>query len=247
MNLKKEIIELVEKSVVDFKSELFRKPIVGFSHGDNPFYEELKDIVGPEHVQPKDLLAEAKSIISFFIPFSDKVVTTNKGDSVASKEWAQSYIDANILINQVSDDLVKLLEENNFKATTIKATHTYDAETLKSAWSHRSAARIANMGEFGLNRMLITKEGCAGRYGTVITSADIPLDEGESHEYCLYNKNGSCKKCIEACPVDALKVGLINKFKCNDHLVKSMEEFEDIGSADVCGKCIAACPVAIIK
>ncbi|TJX14575.1 epoxyqueuosine reductase [Tissierella creatinini] len=247
MNLKEEITQLVEKLAGEAKSELFRKPIVGISHSDNPLYKDLKDIVGPEHVHPRDLLPEAKSIISFFIPVSELVVKTNRIGEIPSKEYAKSYLDENILIDQISDDLVKLLNDKGFKAATIKATHTYDPETLKSAWSHRSAAYIGNMGQFGVNRMLITKEGCAGRFGTVITSAEIPLDQEESHEYCLYYKNGSCKKCIDACPVGALEIDSLDKFKCNDRLLENMEKLKDVGECDVCGKCLTICPVAIIK
>lgn len=245
MSLKEEITQLVQKSAADLKSELFRRPIVGISHSDNLLYEDLKDIVGPEHVHPRDLLAEAKSVISFFIPFSELVVKSNRVGSLPSKEYARSYVDANILINRISDDLVKLLNDKGFKAATIKATHTYDPETLKSAWSHRSAAYIGNMGQFGVNRMLITREGCAGRFGTVITSAEISLDQEESHEYCLYYKNGSCKKCIYACPVGALGIDSLDKFKCNNRLLENMDKLKDIGECDVCGKCLTVCPVAM--
>ena len=244
MSLKIELTQLVEKLAADSKSELFRRPIVGISNSDNPLYEDLKDIVGPEHVHPRDLLPEAKSVISFFIPFSDIVVKTNRVDSLPSKEYARSYVDANILINQISHNLVKLLNDKGFKAATIKATHTYEPETLKSAWSHRSAAYIGNMGQFGVNRMLITSEGSAGRFGTVITSAEIPLALEESHEYCLYYKNASCKKCIDVCPVGALDIDSFDKFKCNSRLLENMEKLKDIGECDVCGKCLTICPVA---
>ena len=62
MSLKKEITKLVEKPAADSKSELFRRPIIGISYSDNPLYEGLKYIVGPEHVHPMDLLPEAKTV-----------------------------------------------------------------------------------------------------------------------------------------------------------------------------------------
>ncbi len=247
MNLKGEITQLVEKSAQDIRSELFRKPIVGFSHSNNPLYSDLKDIVGPEHAHPMDLLADAKSVISFFIPFSELVVKSNRAGELPSKEYARSYVEANNLINHISDSLIKFLNDKGLKAVTIKATHSFDPVTLKSAWSHRSAAYIGSMGEFGVNRMLITKEGSSGRYGTVITSAEIPLDEEKSHKYCLYYKNGSCKKCIDICPVGALGIDSFDKFKCNGRLLENMEKLKDIGECDVCGKCLTICPVAIIK
>ena len=192
MSLKEEIIELIENSVDESESkELFRKPLVAFSSANNPMYEELKDIVGPDHLHPNDILPNAQSVVSFFIPFSETVVNSNIESSAVSYEWAKSYVEANSLINQISDELVDYLKNKNIDAATIKATHNFDEKTLKSAWSHRSAAHIANMGKFGLNRMIITKEGCAGRFGTVIISAKIPIENKENAEYCLYYKKGA--------------------------------------------------------
>jgi len=248
MSLKEEIIELIENSVLESKSkELFRKPVVGFSSADNPLYEKLKVIVWSEHLHPKDILPNAKSVVSFFIPFSEGVVKSNSGNSAVSKEWGISYVEANNLINQISDSLVGYLNNKSISAATIKATHNYDESTLKSAWSHRSAAYIANMGEFGLNRMLITKEGCAGRFGTVIISQEIPVKEETVVEYCMYYKNGSCLKCIKSCPQNALSINGFDRFICRDQLLKNAEGLSDIGLCDVCGKCVVSCPYAIIK
>lgn len=248
MSLKEEIIDLIEKSVLESKSkELFRKPIVGFSSASNPLYEKLKVIVGPHHVHPKDILPNAQSVISFFIPFSEMVVQSNSKDTVVSREWGKSYIEANILLNEISDNLIEYLKNKNIDSATIRATHTYDEETLISTWSHRSAACIAKLGKFGVNRMLITKEGYAGRFGTVIISANIPETEEDAKEYCLYNKNESCLKCINSCPQNALRVDGFDKFKCHDQLLKNAEELKDIGLCDVCGKCVVSCPYAVIK
>lgn len=249
MSLKEEIIELIEIAVLKSNNkELFRNPIVGFSSVHNPLYEKLKDIVGPEHLHPKDILPNAQSVISFFIPFSENVILSNKENSVVSQEWGKSYIEANNLINQISDNLINYLNNNNINAETIKATHTYDETTLISAWSHRSAAFIAGMGKFGVNRMLITKEGCAGRFGTVVISAEIPLESSEMdvNEYCLYYRNKSCLKCIKSCPQNALSTNGFDKFKCHDQLLENSKELKDVGLCDVCGKCVVSCPFAII-
>lgn len=249
MSLKEEIIEIIEKFVSESKNkELFRKPIVGFSSTNNPLYEELKVIVGPHHLHPKEILPNAQSVISFFIPFSENVIQSNNKDSVVSRDWGISYIEANILINQISENIMDFLKNKNIDSETIRATHTYDEESLISAWSHRSAAYIAKLGKFGVNRMLITKEGCAGRFGTVIISAEIPLEtQEEALGYCLYYKNKSCLKCIESCPQNTLSVDGFDKFKCHDKLLENAEELKDIGLCDVCGKCVVSCPYAIIK
>ena len=246
MSIKQEIIEFIENSVLESKSkELFRKPVVGFSSADNPLYEKLKEIVGSQHLHPKDILSNAQTVVSFFIPFSENVVDSNRSSAV-SKEWGKGYVEANNLINQISVNLVDYLDKKNIKSATIKATHNYDEKTLKSAWSHRSAAVIANMGKFGLNRMVITREGCAGRFGTVVISEEIPIRNEDNTEYCMYNINGSCLKCIKSCPPNALSINGFDRFKCHDQLLKNAEELSEIGLCDVCGKCVVSCPFAII-
>lgn len=249
MSLKEEIISSIENSVLKYESkEYFRNPIVGFSSADNPLYEELKDIIGPDHLHPKDILPTSRTVVSFFIPFSQIVVDSNIESSTVSYEWAKSYVEANKLINQISGELVDYLRNKNIDAATIKATHNFDEKTLKSAWSHRSAAFIANMGKFGLNRMIITKAGCAGRFGTVIISAHIPIENEENAEYCLYYKNESCQKCVESCPQNALSPDKeFDRFKCNDLLLKNADEYSHLGLCDVCGKCVVSCPFAVIK
>ena len=248
MSIKNKIIDFIEKSVLESKSkELFRKPIVGFSSANNPLYEKLTDIIGAEHLHPKDILHNAQTVVSFFIPFAENVVSSNKINSAVSKEWGMGYVEANKLINQVSDELIDYLRNKNIDAATIKATHNFDKKILKSAWSHRSAAVIANMGKFGLNRMVITKEGCAGRFGTVIISEEIPIENEEITEYCIYNKNSGCLLCVESCPQNALSIRGFDRFKCYEQLLKNSEELSDIGLCDVCGKCVVSCPFAIVK
>jgi epoxyqueuosine reductase QueG len=248
MNIKEEIISFIENAVLESKSkELFRKPIVGFSSANNPLYEELKEIVGAEHLHPKDILPNAKTVVSFFVPFSESVVKSNRKGQSVSREWGISYVETNSLINRISVNLVDYLDSKNIISATIKATHNYDEKTLKSAWSHRSAAVIANMGKFGLNRMVITSEGCAGRFGTVIISEEVPINNEEAMEYCIYNKNEGCLKCIKSCPQNALNINGFDRFKCNEQLLKNAEELSDIGLCDVCGKCVVSCPFAIMQ
>ena len=43
-----------------------------------------------------------------------------------------------------------------------------------SCWSQRHVARIAGLGSFGMNQMLITESGCCGRFFSVIT--DVPCE-----------------------------------------------------------------------
>lgn len=83
----------------------------------------------------------------------------------------------NEYFNYINDEISKYLVSKGHVAKDIAPTHTYDPKVLKSTWSHRSAAAIAELGVFGLNRMLITEKGSSGRYGTIITSAPLRVNK----------------------------------------------------------------------
>lgn len=248
MSLRKEIVELVTTSVANSScADLFRQPLLGFSAADDAYYKQLKQIIGPEHVYPQDILPEARTVVSFFVPFSEQVVLSNRGQETPSWEWAKGYIEANKLINQISEEIIDFLQDKGIGAATVKATHTYDESTLLASWSHKSAAYIAGLGKFGVNRMLITRVGCAGRYGTVIIDQEITPDARPEAEYCVYYEDGSCLDCIAACPVGALGIDSFQRFKCHARLLENSKEFADLGRCDVCGKCVVAGPCAMMK
>lgn len=247
MNLREELIELVKRLVSQSEDKNFyREPLVSFSSADDPLFKNIKSIVGPQHLYPQDILPEAKTVISFFIPFSESVVSSNRANYAVSTEWGLSYVKTNALINHISQKMIEFLEHKGIKAAKIKATHNYDEKILRAGWSHRSAAYVAGLGKFGVNRMLITKSGSAGRYGTVIMSQEISPDDRPDEEYCLYYKNGNCLKCIKACPINALSTDGFDRFKCNHRLKDISKQFTDIGLCDVCGKCVVHCPLAVI-
>jgi len=206
----------------------------------------LKEIVGPEHVHPTNILPEAKTVVAFFIPFAKKVVLSNRKSSAVAAEWARAYLEANKLIGRVSEQVIHMLSAEGVKAETIKATHTYDEKTLTTAWSHRSSAFIAGLGRFGVNRMLITPVGCAGRYGSVIISEEITPDQRPTEEFCTHLKNGKCLFCVRNCPTKALTVDGFDKHKCHRHLLEVGERLTDLGLCDVCGKCVVG-PCAILS
>lgn len=244
-NLAEGIQKLLEhKTANSGKKTSYRKPLVGFVAADNPGFSEVKKIVTPNHLLPQDILPEAQTVIAFFIPFAWEVVKENRGGAQVAKSWSQAYIDTNQLIGELCQDIHDFLAEKGYKTSWQPATHNFDPLTLESKWSHRSVAYLAGMGSFGLNRMLITPAGCAGRFGSVITSALIAPSPFENVEYCLYKKNKTCTYCVTNCPTGALTLGGIDKKKCYAHLLEVAENFKDLGLCDVCGKCVGG-PCAV--
>lgn len=223
---------------------LLEAPLVGFSAASDPRYGELKTIIGPWHQLPQDYLPTAQSVISFFVPFSDRVTDAARQSTNVASLWGKAYIHLNALLGETGEALCDFLRTFGYDAEPVPATHNFDAVTLQSGWSHRSAACIAGLGSFGLNRMLITEKGSSGRFCTVFTSAVLPPSASPAPDYCYYYTKGTCQNCIRHCPTQALSTDGFDKDRCYGKLLENAEILKAIGYCDVCGRCIAVCPLA---
>ncbi len=245
--MKEQTIQSIEDFVALYQKETkisteWEVPLVRFAAASDPLFEHLKTVVSETHSVPRDLLPDAETVISIFLPFPKSIATSNIKEQLSSPEWVISYIETNELIKQLSLNLEKLFAAIDEKVITIPATHNWIKEKLISNWSHRHVAYITGLGQFGLNNMLITDKGCCGRIGTLITSATITPDTRSETEACLFKYDGSCKKCVGRCVNEALFTESFDRFKCYEQIMKNVGEHEDLGYADVCGKCLAAVP-----
>jgi len=249
--MEKEIEDVINRTVQSLnRPDLFRTPIVSFSVADDARYAGLKMLIGEWHLSPHELLHSAKSVISYFVPFAKEVVLEPQTLEHGSFLWSEAYQEINEHFDIVNEAIVKFLKNKGYESQTIKATHTYSQEDLKSMWSHRSAAVIAGLGAFGLNKLVITEKGAGGRFCTVITSADLKASTKPLESMCLYFKDGSCGLCLRACPADAIKIDSIDKFACQDERNKNeklMKHESNLRMADTCGKCISVCPLGYLE
>lgn len=218
------------------------EPLVGFAAADDLLFVDLKRVVVDSHALPADLLPEARTVISFFLPFPKSLATGNLKNVLSSPEWARSYIETNELIARLNEHMISFLASKGASTAAIPATHNWIEDKLVANWSHRHVAFVAGLGRFGLNNMLITRKGCSGRIGSLITSMEIAPDLRPENEACLHKDDGSCGNCVRQCVNDALETEGFDRFKCYAQLLKNVEEHANIGYADVCGKCLAAVP-----
>jgi epoxyqueuosine reductase QueG len=91
--IKESIIEVVEDMVTNAETETnYRQPLLGFADAKDDDFEKLKEIIAPEYKLPTDILSDAKTVISFFIPFAKEVVKANAQHEKCAPEWAISVL-----------------------------------------------------------------------------------------------------------------------------------------------------------
>ena len=217
----------------------YRTPLVGFASAQDPRFQELCEIAAPDHLLPSDLLPGARSVVSFFLPFAPWVVEANaRHREQVAREWAMAYVETNALLGRIGAHLIESLAVRGIHAAAEPPTHNFDPVTLVSHWSHKSVAVIAGLGSFGLHQMVITDSGCAGRFGSLVLDAELPVTCGEPQERCLYYQDGSCLECVQRCPAEALDATLpFDRQGCYERLLGVAKMYEELGQADVCGKC----------
>lgn len=260
--MKEKIIDIIHKFVKDYEkraeiSTQWGEPLVGFADAKHPDIVKLKELIGPSHGLPTDVLSDASIVIAYFVPFTKELAATNGvSRDIASAEWALAYEETNAMFTKLNEYVIGELKKIGYRAGVSPEAATFDQRALKSNWSQRHFARIAGMGTFGVNNMLINKIGCCGRYSTIVTNLDVDPDEPLQDEYCLYKKNGSCGICVKRCPAGALTLDGYDRHKCYGVLKKNAKLYTEFGSSytnesgeeansvgsEVCGKCVVNMP-----
>jgi epoxyqueuosine reductase QueG len=225
----------------------FGEPLAGFVAAADPRLGKLKEVAHREHFLPEELLPGAKTVVVYFLPFPRAVVMENGSGTPTTRAWAVAYKEANALLGLMGEKLLTMLEIHGVKGAGVKPTHNFNEETLLANWSHRHLAWLAGLGEFGLNRMLITKKGCAGRYGSLVIDVELVEQPEQTTSICwnkgghpcLYFSNGGCQVCVKNCPSGALTVDGFDRHKCYAYMLDHCQDrFADLGVKDVCGKCL---------
>ena len=246
------ITETIKSTVIAYElnnnlHKFWKEPIIEIISAKNEKLKILRKAVSIEHFLPCDILSDAKSIISFFIPFQENIVRSNIGGTMASKEWVLAFIKTNDLIKTINDEIELLMLQNRYKIGKITATQNLDSKHLISNWSHRHIAYIAGIGTFGMNNMLITKNGCCGRFGSIIINYEFSEYKQNKiiNEKCLKKINGTCGKCQKNCIVDAYENNNFNRNKCYKQCLKNGEYHNSMENATVCGKCLVNLPCSM--
>ena len=214
------------------------RPLVGFADAKSPLFANLKNLVHPEHYMPEDILPGATVVVSYYLPFNQDLARSNISGDLASPEWAFAYALTNSIADELADTVATDVRALDFEAEAPMDYKRIDGDIV-SRWSQRHIAYIAGMGTFGMNNMIITDEGCCGRFYSIVTNMDIEPDQPITEERCLYKRDGSCGVCMKKCRSGALTPGGFDRWTCDRYGDTARAKYMGL---NVCGKCIVGMP-----
>ena len=239
-------------------------PLVGFSRGDDPIYQDFKEHVGPFHWTPMEIFtltfpnrkvaAEDLSVISYILPHTERTkLDSRKETAYPSERWARVRIFGEEVSNKLRKRVVEVLGEKGIQAVAplnspLWERKASDRFVFSSTWSERHAAYASGLGTFGLCDGLITPRGKAMRCGSVVAQIKIPPTRRpyDNHRaYCLFFSKGICGKCIQRCPAGALSKKGHDKNKCRSYMHPGTEDYVKTHFGFVgygCGLCQTGVP-----
>lgn len=241
-DVKRLIEEKVDETIRSYEnrdniSTRWGKALIGYADATDELFAQWRESEKLSH--PKQIYRPGKTVIAFFLPFDEGIHESNQDGETVSEVWAKAYKESFLLAALVNDAIIAALDTLGRETSLTKTPGDWDRETFHSPWSHLHAAYAAGLGAFGTHRGLITKKGCAGRFGSVITECEIEPTPRPDEEYCLHKKDGSCGLCFKSCPAGTLSLERIDRKACYDMGQKNAAIFEN---ADVCEKCLCGKP-----
>ncbi len=199
-------------------------------HGSMKFLENNFE----KRVDPTQLVPGCKTVVVVLLNYYPQVEQPSDSPKIA--RYAYSAVDYHYVIRQ------KLHELEN------AITDAYGADVVSGEYQHsfvdsapvleRRWAQLAGLGWIGKHKQLIADQ--LGSYcfiGTLFLN--IELEPASISR----NKCGSCTKCIDACPTNALDNGILDARKCISYL--TIENREEISEQfrDKLSGCVVGCDI----
>lgn len=155
-------------------------------HGSMKYMENHFDM----RVDPSKLVPGAKSVITLLINYFPDDKQVDDSYKISKYAFGTDYHEV------IRNKLKTFLELIHEQIGEVHGRGFVDsAPVLERSWAQRSGA-----GWIGKSGNLITKEGGTFFFiATLITDLELEYDDPFAKDYC-----GTCTKCIDACPTDAI-------------------------------------------
>lgn len=214
---------------------IFTTPLLAAASASDPLFLELRrqDIIGPHHLTPLQWMPEAKSVISYFLPFSLSIREANRREGLPGEEWLYGRVEGEMVNEALRWHLKNEVEKEGVAASIPIFDSRFSVEERRSNYSERHIAFITGLGTFGLHGSLITSRGCAGRFGSILLAEEIeisPRPYVEKDEYCT-----KCGECIVRCPASAINETGKDALICEAYMEREIRS--RFRPRHGCGKC----------
>jgi epoxyqueuosine reductase len=174
-------------------------------HGTMKYMENYFDL----RVDPTKLVPGAKSVITVLKNYyPSEVLSENK---ISKYAYGKDYHEV------IKSSIKKMMFQLQEKIGQFHGRGFVDsAPVLERSWAQRSG-----LGWVGKNGNLITKQsGSFFFIATLIVDVELSYDDPFAKDFC-----GSCKKCIESCPTEAiLPDKTINGSKCISYFTIELKD-----------------------
>ncbi len=249
-------------------SPIWDEPLVGFADGDDPLFMLYKQVVGADHLTPREALAAGwpqaapefcppalVTVISWVLPAALPTRVDNRAMTLGpALRWNHTRFQGEAFNDHLRRFVQAFLRERGIWAVAPVLLAQFNLRRVEpqgwgSCWSERHAAYAAGLGTFGLSDGLITARGMAVRLGSVVASAGWPPSPRpytRHQQYCAYVSDGTCGACMARCPAGAIGPTGHDKDRCRAYLFEELADWIKqpgyMGAYGACGLCQTRVP-----
>jgi epoxyqueuosine reductase len=162
-------------------------------------------------IDPNKLVPGAKSVITLLLNYFPAQKQNRDAPKISKYAYGKDY---HVVIKKKLNELIELIRSN---IGDINGRGFVDsAPVLERAWAVKSG-----LGWIGKNGNLINKKnGSFFFIATLITDLELQYDDDFAKDYC-----GTCTKCIDACPTDAiLEDKVVDGSKCISYFTIELKD-----------------------
>lgn len=199
-------------------------------HGKMHYMENHFD----KRLDPGLLVHGAKSVISFILNYFPQERQSPGAPKISKYAYGTDY---HFVIKEKLNELIFFIRENIGEVNGRGFVDS--APVLDKAW-----ARKGGLGWIGKNSNLLNRQmGSFFFIAELIVDIELVYDEPEVEDYC-----GTCTRCIDACPTDAIiKPYVVDGSKCISYFTIELKEaiptdVDTDGWAFGCDVCQDVCP-----
>jgi len=176
-------------------------------HGNMHYMERYFDL----RIDPRQLVPGAKSVITLLLNYFPADKQNDETPKISKYAYGRDYHEV------IKEKLNKYIDILKSEVGDFHGRGFVDsAPVLERTWAQRSG-----LGWIGKNGNLINKEmGSFFFIATLITDLDLEPDEPFAKDYC-----GTCTRCLDACPTDAILPGkIVDGSKCISYFTIELKD-----------------------